>query len=547
MPTLQFRGRAFIERYHESLPHYTLNPQAALSVLPEEGKPSLDGNLIIEGDNLLALQALLPYYRGRVKCIYIDPPYNTGNENWVYNDNVSGALFKEWLGKEVGPQGEDFNRHEKWCCMMWPRLQLLRELLREDGVIFISIDDNEVHHLRMLMDEVFGEENFIANIVWQKRTAPEARTVLGAAHDFVVVYAREKHRSNINKEELNIQRTKEYKNPDKDVRGDWASVDLTGQVGHATPNQFYTIISPAQKSFPPPAGRCWAVTEESFNRLLADGRIWFGAKGDARPRMKKFLSEGEGQSVWTWWSNSDVGHNQEATKELNDVLGELSFDSPKPSRLLRRIFRLVTESEGSDIILDSFAGSGTSAQAVLQLNKEDGGNRRFILVQMPYDNTDDERAGKNIARDITRERVRRVIEGVGDKVPALSGSFTYATLSDEPLQGYYGMIRPGTPWDELASYVWQAETMTAFDPAKSDPKTGRLGQMGALAVYLFYTPQPDNSLSLNAGMLKELAQETATTLILYCEKLWVDADALRLWARDQKKVVQARLLPTQLR
>ncbi len=546
MPSLQFRGRSFIERLHEALPHHTLVPDPALSVLPEGTAPTLDGNLLIEGDNLLALESLLPYYRGRVKCIYIDPPYNTGNEHWVYNDNVSGALFKEWLGKEVGPQGEDFNRHDKWCCMMYPRLQLLRELLREDGVIFVSIDDNEVHHLRMLMDEIFGEENFIANILWQKRTSSDARLMLNPAHDHIIVYSRSNENFVLNKEMLSDQRIQDFKNPDDDPRGSWASVDLTGQTGHATASQYYTIVSPTGKEYTPPDGRCWALAEATFKNLMNDNRIWFGKNGDSRPRLKRFINEAEKQTVWTWWTNAEVGHNQEATKELNEIIGDIgTFDTPKPVRLLKRLLSI--GSGDNDIILDSFGGSGTTAHAVLQLNKEDGGNRRFITVQMPHDSKDDENAGRNIARDITRERIKRVIEGVGEKVPALGGSFTYCTLSDEPLRGYYGVLRPDTPWHELAGYVWQAETLSAYDPAQSDPGTGRVGQTATMAVYLLYTPDPESSRAFDADTLKHLESEPAKNITLYAEKLWLDPDVLRAWQRDTGKIIRPRLLPTQLR
>ena len=193
MPTLSFKGKTVIEIYHHTVPHHRLNFQPKLSVLPKWQKPSLDGNLIIEGDNLLALKALLPTHAGRIKCVYIDPPYNTGNEGWVYNDNLTQPQFKEWIGKTVGKEGEDATRHDKWCCMMYPRLSLLKELMREDGSIWISIDDNEVHALREIMDEIFGEANFVATVIWEKVYSPKSSAkYLSENHDYVVVYAKEK-------------------------------------------------------------------------------------------------------------------------------------------------------------------------------------------------------------------------------------------------------------------------------------------------------------------------------------------------------------------
>lgn len=229
---------------------------------------------------------------------------------------------------------------------------------------------------------------------------------------------------------------------------------------------------------------------------------------------------------------------------MTSILLKKAFNNPKPTRLIQQIAAWVTKSD--DIVLDSFAGSGTTAHAILQLNKEDGGNRRFILVQMPHDSKDDERAGKNIARDITRERVKRVIEGVGEKVPALGGSFTYCTLSDDALKGHYGLVRPETPWRELAGYVWQAETLQAFDAAQANPETGLVGRTGEMAIYLLYTPEADASRAFSRDTFAILADEPAKTILVYCEKLWLDAEALRDWAKDHKKDVRARLLPTQL-
>ncbi|MDR0964062.1 MAG: site-specific DNA-methyltransferase [Clostridium sp.] len=303
--------------------------------------------------------------------------------------------------------------HTNWLNMMWPRLRLAANLLRDDGVIFISIDDGEQANLRRLCDETFGEENFIANIMWQKRTSPDARLNLGPAHDFILVYAKyaEVFKATLNKLELSEDRSSQYKNPDNDPRGAWASVDITGQTGHATPSQYYEITTPSGAKMRPPAGRCWALAESTFNDLVADNRIWFGDEGSSRPRKKLFLSESEGSNAWTWWTNTEVGHNQEAAKELKELLGQGDiFTNPKPTRLIKRILELVTLPHAEHIILDFFSGSATTAHAVMQQNADDGGNRRFIMVQLP-ELTDEKseayKAGYKSICEIGEERIRR--------------------------------------------------------------------------------------------------------------------------------------------
>jgi adenine-specific DNA-methyltransferase len=290
-------------------------------------------------------------------------------------------------------------------------------------VIFISIDDGEVAQLRKICDEVFGEENFVANVMWQKRTSPDSRLNLGPAHDFIIVYAKflEPLKESLNKLELSEDRSSQYKNPDNDSRGVWASVDITGQTGHATASQFYEITTPSGSKMKPPAGRCWALAESTFIDLVSDGRIWFGEDGSSRPRKKLFLSESEGGNAWTWWTNTEVGHNQEASKEIKELLGQGDiFPNPKPTRLIKRILILGTSKNNSDIILDFFSGSATTAHAVMQLNAEDGGNRKFIMVQLP-EPCDEQgeafNAGyKNIC-EIGKERIRRA----GNKIKADAG------------------------------------------------------------------------------------------------------------------------------
>jgi site-specific DNA-methyltransferase (adenine-specific)/adenine-specific DNA-methyltransferase len=474
MPTLNWIGKEAVVNHHLQVPFHLLKDVPELAC----GGPG-SGNLIVQGDNLVALKALLPYYAGQVKCIYIDPPYNTGEEDWVYNDNVNSPVIREWLGKVVGKEAEDLSRHDKWLCMMHPRLAILRRFLRQDGLIFVSIDDNEVASMRMLLDDVFGRGNFVASVIWQKRTSPDARLPLGPAHDYVLVFARNLGvaKTTIKQVPISGERTKDYKNSDNDPRGPWASVDLTGQTGHATPDQFYEITTPSGRRLKPTAGRCWAIAPATLQTLIADNRIWFGKNGNARPRLKKFLAETEGITAWTWWPNSEVGHNQEATKELNEIVRKPDvFDNPKPSRLLLRILQLATEKESW--ILDSFSGSGTTGHAVLQLNKKDGGNRRFILVEME----------PNIAREITAERVRRVAQGYtnakGEKVEGLGGGFRFCELG-EPLFDASGKIRETVPFGDLARHVYFTETGEPL-PGESVPNSPFLGECRGVGIYLLY-------------------------------------------------------------
>ena len=381
-------------------------------------------NIIIEGENLEVLKILSSSYRGKVKCIYIDPPYNTG-EDRVYKDDYAESTEKYWERTETVKDGikidtnsdADGKYHSTWLDLMYSRLLVARSLLKKEGVIFLSIDDNEIHHLRKLCDEIFEESNFVANIVWQKRTSPDARTNLGPAHDYILVYAKDKEslKPTLNKVELTEERSAEYKNPDDDPRGRWASVDITGQTGHATDSQYYTIITPSGMEYKPPVGRCWALAQNTFDELVKDNRIWFGEDGSSRPRKKVFLSEVDGANAWTWWTNKEVGHNQEASKELKDLLGSGDiFDNPKPTRLIKQLLKIATHKD--DIILDFFAGSGTTGHAAILLNKEQvDGSRRFILVQIPEATDEDSparKAGFKTISEITIARNKAVYDMV---------------------------------------------------------------------------------------------------------------------------------------
>ena len=312
-------------------------------------------NMLIHGDNLLVLKALESKFAGQVKCIYIDPPYNTGYAFEHYDDNLE---------------------HSEWLNLMRPRLEILWRLLSEDGSLWISIDDDEQAYMKVLCDELFGRSNFITTVIWQKRTSPDNRVTLGGAHDYIIVYVKNRGaEKKFNLLSFNEARSSDYKNLDNDSRGPWASVDITGQTGHATPSQFYKITTPAGVEYFPPEGRCWALSEETFTQLVADNRIWFGQSGKNRPRQKRFLTEMAGQSAWSWWPNKEVGHNQEAKKENNALFGSSNaFDTPKPERLIERIIHIA--SNPGDLVLDSFLGSGTTAAVAQKMG------RRWIGVEM---------------------------------------------------------------------------------------------------------------------------------------------------------------------
>ena len=487
MPTLNWIGKEAVINHHLDVPFHLLKDVPELGC----GDPG-SGNLIVEGDNLLALKALLPYYKGKVKCICIDPPYNTGNEGWAYNDNVNSPAIRKWLGETVGKEGETLDRHDRWLCMMYPRLALLREFLREDGVIFIFLDDNEIGHLRLIMDEIFGAKNLVCTVAWQRRISPDARLGLGLAHDHVLVFAKNTACSTFNKVPTSVEQAANFKNPDNDPRGLWVSTDFSAQGWR--PNQMYKIQTPCGAEYEPPPNRCWGNIESEYLRLKAEGRMWFGKDGQSRPRVKTYLKETEGVSAWSWWSHEETGHNQEAKKELTSVMGvDVPFATPKPTRLIERILQIATNP--GDLVLDSFAGSGTTGHAVLKMNaaarsgtlqvpqgglaKSTSLDRRFILVEMD----------EKIAPDITRERVKRVAEGYtnakGEKVPGLGGGFRYVRLG-EAVFDEHGRIRESVRFADLARHVYFTETGEPLPKERVSAKTPLLGIHHGRAVYLLY-------------------------------------------------------------
>ena len=344
MPEIEFKGKQRIYAHHLTVPHRLLIPDASKSL----NSTGLDDNLVIHGDNLDALKALMPKYAGRVKCVYIDPPYNTGNEGWVYNDNVNSPLMREWVKANSPVDGEDLERHDKWLCMMWPRLHLLKELLSDDGVIFVSIDDNEQHHLRMMLDEIFGLRNFVTSITWQKKVSPSNDAkYFSYDHEHIIVYAKDKGNWAPNRLPMNETQKAYYKNPDNDSRGPWNSSTYTcNKTRWERPNLYYPIPNPhTGVEILPKETAVWAYSKDIYDQHEKEGLIYWGANKDAKPRYKKFLKEAKGVVPRTIWQYADVGHTQAATQELQSILDVSPnvFHTPKPSALLSRVLRISTD------------------------------------------------------------------------------------------------------------------------------------------------------------------------------------------------------------
>ncbi len=480
MPTLNWIGKEAVINHHHDVKFRLLKDVAEHG----SGDPGT-GNLIVEGDNLEALKALLPYYAGQVKCIYIDPPYNTGNESWVYNDNVKSPLITEWLGKVVGKEGETLDRHDRWLCMMYPRLALLKEFLREDGSIWISLDDNEIQALRYVMDEIFGAQNFVASVIWQKKYAvSNDHKTIAPMHDYVAVYQKtgQFRRNLLPRTESN---DKQYKFSDD--KGVFRVSDYTcNKTADERPNLFYAITNPnTGAEVWPKRTRVWGYSREVFSQHQSEGLIWWGKEGKSIvPAFKRYrdsLRGGGGTVPPTFWSHEFADHTDGAKKELRDVFGtqaSLDFFTPKPTRLIERIVQIATNP--GDLVLDSFAGSGTTGHAVLKMNdvNPEDEARRFILVEME----------PTIAKTITAERVKRVAEGYanakGEAVPGLSGGFRYCQLG-EPLFDEAGQIRSNVKFGELARHVWFTETGGPL-PRERVMNTPLLGVHRGTAIYLLY-------------------------------------------------------------
>lgn len=386
------------------------------------------GNLYIEGDNLEVLKLLQKSYTGKVKVIYIDPPYNTGHD-FVYKDNFSdgidnyleqtGQTDKE--GNQLKTNTESNGRfHTDWLNMMYPRLRLARNLLTQDGVIFISIDDNEDANLRKICDEIFGENNFLAQVVWERAYAPiNLKKNFSPSHDYILVYGKNASEISTNGIARDEEVDSRYSNPDNDPRGVWQSDNMS--VGPAIEANIYPVTTPSGRVVEPPAGRSWSLSQKAFRERLADSRIWFGSDGNGVPRIKRFKSElrKTGVTPMTIWKYEDVDHSQAATQKLQKLMGgKKYFDYPKPVKLIQRVIQLYSEDDS--IILDFFSGSATTAHATLQQNAEDGGHRKYIMVQLP-EKTDEKsvafKDGYKIIPDIAEERIRRAGKKIKEEYP----------------------------------------------------------------------------------------------------------------------------------
>ena len=517
MPTLQFKGKNIIWNHHMSIPFHTLDEMPKLDFQADKG----EGNLIIEGDNLLALKALLPQYAGKVKCVAVDPPYNTGNEGWVYNDKVNSPLIKDWLGKIVAK--DDLTRHDKWACMLTPRLKILRELLADDGLIFVHIDDNEYHVLRALLDEIFVETNFVCNFVWEKiHSSKNDAKYVSVNHEYILLYAKDINLVDIALLPRTDEMNQRYSNPDDDPRGPWASGDLVANEERT--EGYFDVKSPSGKTFNVPKGKHWVYSQENLTKFIKDNRIWFGKDETAFPRLKRFLSEvQQGKIVDSLWLSDDVGHNQEGKREIVKLFDDdrSIFDNPKPTRLIKRIIQISTNKE--DLILDSFAGSGTTMHAVMDLNKEDGGNRKCILVQMTEATEADPK--KNICKDITRERVKRAIEKYGYK-----SGFKYLKVGI-PIDPE-SMLSGNLPtYKQFAKYVYYLCTgENVQDEKQIDEKAWFVGTFMREAIYLVYKQDYDTltRLALNLPIAEQITKEQkGKKCIVYAPACFLEEDYLK--------------------
>lgn len=555
MPTLEWTGKDKVMNHHQNVPFRVLERSYSFDAAGCHEEDNGSENMIIHGDNLEALKALLPRYEGRVKCIYIDPPYNTGNEGWCYNDNVNDPKMKKWLGEVVGKEGEDLSRHDKWLCMMYPRLKLLHKLLADDGAIFISIDDNEQANLKLACDEIFGRRCFISNISWQ-RTYSTRNDSKGIVNEVESMLAYSKlpdwsPRKLPRTEAMNSI----YKNPDNDSKA-WTS-DNPFAPGAAThQGMVYAIQHPfTGKMIYPTNGRCWTFGQEQmleimrgwcayelrelhdtkkraavcgirenevrpnvFAIVLSDPlelsaaqakavyergqwpRFFFTKGGQGGIRRKTYLENVGGRLPTNLWPYSEVGHTDEAKKGLMAIFGgQVPFDTPKPTRLIERILQIASNKDS--IILDSFAGSGTTAHAVLNMNKQDGGNRTFILVEM-----------EDYADTTTAERVKRVISGYGDgknAVEGTGGDFSFYELG-EPLLLNAEHLNEAVGVEKIREYVWFMETKRPFVSVPND-NPFYLGSNNQVDYYFYY--EPETVTVLDYDFLTTLSGKADSTVI----------------------------------
>jgi len=542
MAQIQFKGKTFVQNHNLLVKYHELIPVKGKSLTD---KVSLHDNLIIHGDNLKALKALLPLYAGKIKFIYIDPPYNTGNEKWVFNDNVNSPMMQEWLGKVV--DREDLTRHDKWLCMMMPRLKLLRELLSRDGIIAVTIDDNEVFRLGFLMDEIFGEENGLACAPWlAEPSGGKEKTGLRGGHEYILIY-HNGDSSNVTQEErstgeLNLKDKEGNYRKGRELRK-WGGISLRedrkGQWFPLTaPNG--TVVYPIRNDGKEGHWR-WGKENAKMKKILQnpdsahwevrpfdEGVIWNGLKERWVPYAK--IRDKKKSIGWSTWLDS-YGSNADATRELKEIFGAKIFDTPKPTSLVEWLVGL--HADENCIVLDSFAGAGTTGHAVLSLNSDDGGNRKFIMIEC-----------EDCADSITAERVRRVIKGVPaakDEAlkKGLGGTFSFFELG-KPIELESILEGDSLPtYKELARYVFYTATGEEFDEKAVKEKKRFIGESKNYQVFLFYEPNIDKlkNLALTLDMAKALPLlKKDKRRLVFAPTKYLDQEHL-----DQYQIVFAQL------
>ncbi len=540
MPTLNWIGKDKIINHHQEVPYKVLNHEYGFSENGKTNDAIESGNLIINGDNLEALKSLLPQYEGKVNCIYIDPPYNTGNESWVYNDNVNSPQMKKWLGKVVGKESEDLTRHDKWLCMMYPRLKLLHKLLAKDGFVFISLDDNEIHSMKFMLNEIFGEKNFQTEVIVQSNKRGQTYKQIAKTHEYLICFSKSDF-SNINELPTEVG---EY--PYEDDLGKYSIRELRNRnpkFGRFNrPNLFFPIYINPKK--PDKHGFCpiSLVKDEDFSievlplNSLKEESCWrWGIKKveeniTHKEDMSSIFGKPKQDGSWgiydkyrkgtvkakTIWTETEMISEQGTSMLRTLGLAEL-FQFPKPVELIKRVLLLATNEKS--IVLDSFAGSGTTAHSILELNKQDGGNRKFILIEM-----------ENYAETITAERVKRVINGYADKEPT-GGSFDYYTLG-EPLFDENNNLNETVDIEKIREYVWFTETRIPFEiQEKTAPF---LGSHNNTSYYFIYEKEVLTTLDYDS--LAQYVQQKSERYIIYADNCLLPESFMREKNIEFKKI-----------
>lgn len=500
MPTLHWIGKEKVINHHLDVPYKILEHSYGFHNGTQNDKKTQSGNKIIHGDNLEALKALLPEYEGKIKCIYIDPPYNTGNENWVYNDNVNDPKITKWLGKIVGKESEDLSRHDKWLCMMYPRLKLLYKLLSEDGIIFISIDDNEQANLKLMCDEIFGGKNFLATMFWRgMHTVRNSSKDFNKNTEYIMCFARNKSKLIIGSNSdyyLRVpqDKSKDYKLNDNDGKG-FYKLDPIYARNYATPYE-YTFLNGVK--WTAPRGNYPRYSIATLDEMDKRGQIVFTGKD---PKAKRYLNEVQtGVPPSTLLNTESVGFNKDATLLLNEIFGgEKMFDQPKPPSLIEFLLQIQRKVDKTDfIVLDSFSGSGTTAHAVLNLNKQDGGNRKFICIEM-----------EDYAETITAERVKRVIKGYGT-TEGTGGSFDFYTLG-QPMFLDDGNMNEAVGVEKIRQYVYYTETQMPLTTTQYKDNAYFLDKYNDTSYYFYY--EKDEITTVNHKFLATMKTKSEQYII----------------------------------